>query len=65
MRSSASRLVHATGRLARTLTHGLASEGASRRQVARQLGISHQRVTALLRDDSNGDSASPTATVKP
>lgn len=34
--------------LAKALAAGLAAEGATRRQIAHYLGVSHQRVTAIL-----------------
>ena len=50
LRESAKRLVGATGTLAATLAKGLAREGESRRGIAARLGVSHQRVSALLRN---------------
>jgi hypothetical protein len=38
----------AVSALAKGLAGGLAAEGASRRQIARHLGVSHQRVTAIM-----------------
>jgi hypothetical protein len=37
-----------TSQLARTFAHGLAAEGESQRQIARRLGVTHQRVAAIL-----------------
>ncbi|MGH8973242.1 MAG: hypothetical protein ACRD0C_08555 [Acidimicrobiia bacterium] len=49
LRGSARRLVEATGRLGQALVRGLTEEGESRRQVARRLGVTHQRISAMLR----------------
>lgn len=35
-------------RLGRVLALGLSEEGESRRQIGRRLGVSHQRVSAIL-----------------
>jgi hypothetical protein len=48
VRRSRSRMTAAVTALARGLAGGLAAEGATRRQIARHLGVSHQRVTAIL-----------------
>lgn len=48
LRSSARRLASATGRLAQALVNGLSGEGESRRQIARRLGVTHQRISAML-----------------
>lgn len=50
LRRSGRSIVAATSQLARTLAHGLATEGESRRRIARRLGVTHQRVTAILHD---------------
>ena len=59
LRSSARRLSESTARSAKTLARGLAEEGESRRQIARRLGVSHQRITAMLRGPATD---SPTRT---
>jgi hypothetical protein len=41
------------------LARELGAEGATRRQIARRLGVSHQRVTALLRDQHRGTPGNP------
>jgi DNA invertase Pin-like site-specific DNA recombinase len=48
LRRSGRRLTEAAGRASRTLVGGLMLEGESRRQIARRLGVSHQRVSAIL-----------------
>src|SRR5690349_19951097 len=48
LRRSGRQLGEATARLAHTLASGLSTEGASRRQIARRLGVTHQRVSAIL-----------------
>lgn len=52
LRNSARRLRDASTALAGLLSRGLSDEGESRRTIASRLGVSHQRVTALLQ--SNG-----------
>ena len=44
--------------LAGVLARGLSSEGESRRQVARRLGVTHQRVSAMLANARSGTSPS-------
>lgn len=51
LRRSTRRLTDATGRFSKLLAGGLASEGASRRQIAGRLGVSHQRITAMLKGE--------------
>jgi hypothetical protein len=51
LRGSARRLAESAGHLAQALARGLAGEGQSRRQIARRLGVTHQRITAMLRQD--------------
>lgn len=48
LRGSTRRLADSTARLAQTLAHGLVREGESRRQIARRLGVTHQRISAML-----------------
>jgi hypothetical protein len=48
LRHSCRRLTDASGRASRTLIAGLILEGESRRKIARRLGVSHQRVSAML-----------------
>jgi transcriptional regulator with XRE-family HTH domain len=48
LRHSGRRLTEAAGRASRTLIAGLSVEGESRRQIARRLGVSHQRISAIL-----------------
>lgn len=50
LRGSARRLGEAAGGLSSTVARGLAEEGESHRKIARRLGVTHQRVTAVLRD---------------
>ncbi len=59
LRRSARRLGAAAGELAQALARGLAGEGESRRQIARRLGVTHQRITAMLRSEprAQGDQA--------
>ena len=49
LRSSARGVGEALGLLSHTLAKGLASEGASRRGIAARLGVTHQRVSAMLK----------------
>ncbi|MCA1710023.1 MAG: hypothetical protein LC808_44750 [Actinobacteria bacterium] len=51
LRSSARRLAESAGQLARALARGLTEEGESRRQIARRLGVTHQRISAMLGQD--------------
>jgi hypothetical protein len=48
LRCSYTRLSDATGRASRMLAAGLHFEGESLRKIAGRLGVSHQRVSALL-----------------
>lgn len=52
LRRSAQRLTSLTGQLARVLARGLSTEGQSRRRIAARLGVSHQRVSALVGNGS-------------
>ncbi len=60
LRRSAQSLAGALGALARTIAHSLAGEGHSRRQIAQRLGVSHQRVSALLAGKDRTDDTSST-----
>ena len=51
LRTNARRLAEVTGRLAQTIARGLADEGESRRQIARRLQVTHQRISAMLAND--------------
>lgn len=51
LRRSARRLAESAAHLAQALARGLAGEGQSRRQIARRLGVTHQRITAMLSQD--------------
>jgi hypothetical protein len=61
LRRSGRRLTWATSRLAQAVASGLSGEGQSRRQVARRLSVSHQRVSAMLKGDRGpaGDRDTP------
>lgn len=48
LRRSARRLTTTAGRFGRAVAAGLAAEGESRRKIAGRLGVTHQRVTAML-----------------
>lgn len=48
LRRSRLRLAELTSRLTGLVAHGLSSEGESRRQIARRLGVTHQRVSAIV-----------------
>lgn len=50
---SLGRAVDAAGAFRRSVVEGLAAEGLSRRQIARLLGVTHQRVSALLRQSND------------
>jgi len=49
MRSSGRRLATATGNLMRALARELSKEGLSHRKIGRLLGVTHQRVTTILK----------------
>jgi hypothetical protein len=51
LRHSGRRITDATSRLAKTLASGLSAEGESRRHIGQRLGVSHQRVSAMLKDE--------------
>ena len=48
LRRSGRGIATSTSKLAGTFARGLAAEGESRRRIARRLGVTHQRVTAIL-----------------
>jgi hypothetical protein len=48
MRGSRRQLGAALTRISRLLAEGMVGEGESRRAIARRIGVTHQRVTALL-----------------
>jgi hypothetical protein len=54
LRESSRKLLESTGRASRVLAAGLIAEGESRRRVAQRLGVSHQRISAML--NSSGTS---------
>jgi len=51
LRRSARRLVESVGELAQALARGPTGEAESRRQIARRLGVTHQRISAMLHQD--------------
>jgi CRP-like cAMP-binding protein len=54
LRSSGRRLAESVALLAQALARGLTGEGESRRQIARRLGVTHQRISAMLGHDRRG-----------
>ena len=48
LRRSARRATGAASRFTAALAHGLSAEGESRRKIASRLGVTHQRVSAIL-----------------
>lgn len=57
-RRGARRAAEVATELARVTVRGLSGEGQSRRKIAQRLGVSHQRITAMLngrRGDPAGD----------
>lgn len=50
LRRSGRRLTEVTGHFAHALAQGLTGEGESRRQVGRRLAVTHQRVSAMLKN---------------
>jgi hypothetical protein len=69
LRRSCIRLSDATGRASRTVAAGLNFEGESLRKIASRLGVSHQRVSAMLnstrRSRPSDSSAARDAGVEP
>jgi len=55
LRRSGRHLSEATRRLSHTLASGLSAEGASRRQIAKRLAVTHQRVSAILNGQARTD----------
>lgn len=51
LRRGAQRLRDASTNLTSLVAKGLAADGESRRRIARRLGLSHQRVTSILRSE--------------
>jgi hypothetical protein len=49
LRSSGRKLAAMTRLVSRVLAEGMNSEGESRREIARRLEVTHQRVSAILR----------------
>jgi hypothetical protein len=49
LRRSATRLAGELRTLSQAIVRGLAAEGESRRKIASRLGVTHQRITAMLR----------------
>lgn len=54
LRVGSRRLAETTSRFSRATARQMAQEGASRRAIARRLGVSHQRVTSLLNRQGSG-----------
>lgn len=48
LRASVRRLASASGHFTQSLARELSREGESRRRIANRLGVSHQRVSAML-----------------
>lgn len=58
LRSSGRKLATITRLVSRVLAQGMNSEGQSRREIARRLEVTHQRVSTILRpSDSEQDRA--------
>ena len=53
VRSSGRRLASATGNLMRALARELSTEGLSHRKIGRLLGVTHQRITTILKSRSS------------
>ena len=51
LRRSARKLTEAVGAASHILAAGLVVEGQSHRQIARRLGVSHQRISAMLSNE--------------
>lgn len=51
LRGSTRRLSGVTGRLARVLARELSGEGESQRRIAQRLGVTHQRISTLLKGE--------------
>jgi hypothetical protein len=58
LRRSGRRVGEATASFTRRLALGLTEEGETRRHIGRRLGVTHQRVTAML-DGHGGNAAGP------
>ena len=61
LRRSGRRLGEAAGRFAQTMASGLSAEGESRRQIARRLHVTHQRVSAMLKGHRPLRTSDPTS----
>jgi DNA-binding MarR family transcriptional regulator len=53
LRATSRLLTQLTTRFSRMLATAMVSEGHSHREIARRLGITHQRVTALLKQSTS------------
>jgi transcriptional regulator with XRE-family HTH domain len=58
LRRNGRHLAEVTRRLAHSVASGLSAEGASRRQIALRLDVSHQRVSAILNGQRRNHGAS-------
>ena len=54
LRRSAKRAAQSASRFTAALAHELSVEGESRRRIAGRLGVTHQRVSAILKGRDNG-----------
>ena len=58
LRRSARRATGAASKFTAALAHELSVEGESRRRIAGRLGVTHQRVSAILKGRDNGSNGS-------
>jgi hypothetical protein len=49
LRRSTARVTGSLRTVSQTIARGLAAEGESRRKIASRLGVTHQRITAMIR----------------